>query len=260
VARARIPLRIFLRTYIVKCYKCIFSLSHIQVFGRERLNGHYGTSAFVIGNTFSGIPYLLLISLIPGAIAYYLPGLHKGAEHFIYFACVLFACMMLVESLMMIVASVVPNFLMGIMTGAGIQGLMILAGGFFRLRHDIPKPFWRYPFHYMVFHKYAYQGLFKNEFEGLTFPGNPAGGPRRISGEKILTDVWQMQRVYSKWVDLGILFGMLVSYRILFLVIVKTSEKIRPILRRGFLSVRTPKQTATVMINPSATPLHGESL
>ncbi|KAE8009213.1 hypothetical protein FH972_005662 [Carpinus fangiana] len=232
----------------------------MKVFGRERLNGHYGTSAFVIGNTFSAIPYLLLISLIPGAIAYYLPGLHKGAEHFIYFACVLFACMMLVESLMMIVASVVPNFLMGIMTGAGIQGLMILAGGFFRLRHDIPKPFWRYPFHYMVFHKYAYQGLFKNEFEGLTFPGNPAGGPLRISGEKILRDVWQMQMAYSKWVDLGILFGMLVSYRILFLVIVKTSEKIRPILRRGFLSVRTPKQTATVMINPSATPLHGESL
>ena len=39
--------------------------------------------------------------------------------------------MMLVESLMMIVASIVPNFLLGIITGAGIQGLMILGGGFF---------------------------------------------------------------------------------------------------------------------------------
>ncbi|GLT71454.1 hypothetical protein SLA2020_434700 [Shorea laevis] len=230
----------------------------MKVFGRERLNGHYGTSAFVIGNTFSAFPYLLVTSLIPGAIAYYLPGLHKGAEHFIYFACVLFACMMLVESLMMIVASIVPNFLMGIITGAGIQGLMILAGGFFRFRNDIPKPFWRYPFYYIAFHKYSFQGLFKNEFEGLTFPGNPAGGPRTVTGEDILRDMWQMEMSYSKWVDLAILLGMVVLYRILFLVIIKTSEKIRPILR-ALLSV-PPKQTATVMINPSATPLHGESL
>ncbi|XP_059445140.1 ABC transporter G family member 1-like [Corylus avellana] len=231
----------------------------MKVFGRERLNGHYGTSAYVIGNTFSSVPYLLLISLIPGAIAYYLPGLQKGAEHFIYFACVLFACMMLVESLMMIVASIVPNFLMGIITGAGIQGLMILAGGFFRFRNDIPKPFWRYPFYYIAFHKYAYQGLFKNEFEGLTFPGNPAGGPRTITGEQILSDTWQMETDYSKWVDLGVLLGMVVLYRILFLVFIKTSEKIRPVLR-ALVSVRTPKQTAMVMINPSATPLHGENL
>ncbi|GLT71456.1 hypothetical protein SLA2020_434720 [Shorea laevis] len=230
----------------------------MKVFGRERLNGHYGTSAFVIGNTFSAVPYLLLISLIPGAIAYYLPGLHKGAQHFIYFACVLFACMMLVESLMMIVASIVPNFLMGIITGAGIQGLMILAGGFFRFRNDIPKPFWRYPFYYIAFHKYSFEGLFKNEFEGLTFSGNPVGGPRTVTGEDILRDTWQMEMSYSKWVDLAILLGMIVLYRILFLVIIKTNEKIRPVLR-AFLSV-TPKQTATIMINPSATPLHGESL
>ena len=64
-------------------------------------------------------------------IAYYLTGLQKGFDHFIYFSMVLFTCMMLVESLMMIVASIVPNFLLGIITGAGIQGLMILGGGFF---------------------------------------------------------------------------------------------------------------------------------
>ncbi|RVW71055.1 ABC transporter G family member 11 [Vitis vinifera] len=99
--------------------------------GRERLNGHFGPTAFVVGNTESSVPYLLLISLIPGVIAYYLTGLQKGFDHFIYFSMVLFTCMMLVESLMMIVASIVPNFLLGIITGAGIQGLMILGGGFF---------------------------------------------------------------------------------------------------------------------------------
>ncbi|RZC64823.1 hypothetical protein C5167_008511 [Papaver somniferum] len=39
----------------------------MKIFGRERLNGHYGVAAFVVGNTLSSIPYLLMISVIPGA-------------------------------------------------------------------------------------------------------------------------------------------------------------------------------------------------
>ncbi|KAF9666069.1 hypothetical protein SADUNF_Sadunf16G0190400 [Salix dunnii] len=228
----------------------------MKVFERERLNGHYGATAFVIGNTFSALPYLLLISVIPGAIAYFLPGLHKGYEHFIYFVSVLFACMMLVESLMMTVASMVPNFLMGIITGAGIQAFMVLGGGFFRLPNDLPKPFWKYPMYYIAFHKYAYQGMFKNEFEGLTFLSNQAGGPQTIPGETILRDRWQVEMGVSKWVDLAILLGMVVLYRILFLVIIKTTEKIKPIIT-AFVSV-PPKQTTQIMEIPLTTPLHGD--
>ncbi|KAF2318918.1 hypothetical protein GH714_011666 [Hevea brasiliensis] len=122
----------------------------MKVFERERLNGHYGAAAFVLGNTFSSIPYLLLVSLIPGAITYYLPGLHRGSGHFLYFIIALFSCMMLVESLMMTVASIVPNFLMGIITGSGIQAIMSLGGGLFRLPNDLPGPFWKYPMYYIL--------------------------------------------------------------------------------------------------------------
>ena len=198
-----------------------------QIYGRERLNGHYGVGAYVIGNTFSSIPYLLIISLLPGAIAYYLVGLQKSFEHFAYFSLVLFVCMMLVESLMMIVASIVPDFLMGIIAGAGIQGVMMLNGGFFRLPNDLPNPFWRYPMYYIAFHKYANQGFYKNEFEGLTFPNNLANGPPTITGEEILRNTWQVEMGYSKWIDLAILFGMVVLYRLIFLVIVKTIEKVK---------------------------------
>ncbi|KAL6348110.1 hypothetical protein AAG906_039265 [Vitis piasezkii] len=230
----------------------------MKVFGRERLNGHYGSSAFVVGNTLSSIPYLLVISLIPGAIAYYLTGLQKGCEHFIYYALVLFTCMILVEGLMMIVASIVPNFLMGIITGAGIQGLLILSGGFFRLPDDFPKPFWRYPLYYLSFNKYAYQGLYKNEFQGLKFPNDEAGGPPIISGEEILRKRWQVEMVYSKWIDLAILLGMAVLYRLLFLITIKTTEKVIPLVKA--LVSRPSKRSKQVMANlsatPSATPLH----
>ncbi|KAF6148156.1 hypothetical protein GIB67_011931 [Kingdonia uniflora] len=103
----------------------------MKIIGRESLNGHYGVAAFVIGNSLSSIPYLFLISLIPGAITYFLVGLQKDVEHFVYFALALFTCLMFVESLMLLIASIVPDFLMGIITGAGIQGVMLLNGGFF---------------------------------------------------------------------------------------------------------------------------------
>lgn len=204
----------------------------MKVFKRERLNGHYGTIAFVIGNTLSGIPYLILVSLIPGTISYYLPGLQSEYQHFLYFILVIFSCMLLVESLMMIVASIVPNFIMGIIVGAGIQAFMMLGSGFFRLPNDLPRAFWRYPMYYISFHKFAYQGLAKNEFEGA------------INGAKILNDVWQMEANYSKWVDLGILFGMVFLYRLMFLIIVKTSEKIKPTIRA--FAMRAPRQIIQV--------------
>ncbi|KAL5174917.1 ABC transporter G family member 11 [Glycine soja] len=205
------------------------SSESIQVFERERLNGHYGVTAFTIGNTLSSVPFLLLMSLIPGALVYYLVGLHQGHEHFVYFIFMLFTSLFLVEGLMMIVASMVPNFLMGIIVGSGILGIMMLDGGFYRLPSDIPKPFWRYPLHYISFHKYAYQGLFKNEFQGLTFPSNQVGAHMTISGEHILRHIWQMEVNYSKWVDVGILVGMAVLYRILFMVIIKSFEKLKSV-------------------------------
>ncbi|KAL4196316.1 hypothetical protein AMTRI_Chr04g182540 [Amborella trichopoda] len=219
----------------------------MKIFGRERLNGHYGVGTYIIGNTLSSIPYLLLTSLIPGAIAYYLAHLRDGAEHFLYFALVLFVCMMLVESLMMVVASLVPNFLMGIITGAGVQAIMILNGGFFRVPNDLPKLVWKYPMFYISFHKYANQGLYKNEFEGLAFPNGLVGGPATITGESILRETWQMEMGYSKWVDLGILMGMVVFYRLMFLGILKLSEKERPVVR-GFLVWH--RKQATKVLDP----------
>ncbi|XP_073044633.1 ABC transporter G family member 1-like [Primulina eburnea] len=206
----------------------------MKIFTRERLNGHYGVTAFVVGNTLSSIPYIMLVSIVPVAMAYYLAGLQKSIDHFIYFASLIFTCMMLVESLMMVVASIVPDFLMGIITGAGIQGVMILNGGFFRLVNDLPKPFWKYPMYHISFHKYANQGFFKNEFLGLRFPsgqfglGGSSSTSSTISGEQVLKSVWQVDSSQSKWLDLGVVVGMLILYRLMFLGVVKGIEKFKP--------------------------------
>ncbi|CAI9104066.1 OLC1v1002674C2 [Oldenlandia corymbosa var. corymbosa] len=240
-------------------------VEEMKVFQRERMNGHYDPGAFAIGNLLSAFPFLLLVSLIPGAIAYFLTGYQRGldpgkvVDHFFYFVALLFACMMLVESLMMVIASLVPNFLMGIIVGAGVQGLMMLSGGFFRLADDLPKPVWKYPLYYIAFHTYAFQGLFKNEFLGRTFPNYPGAKPSIISGEMVLRNTFQIRLGHSKWVDLGILFGMVIIYRFLFFVIVRVGEKVKPNSGAALMSAQPLKKdkkiAGTGMTSAGTSPL-----
>ncbi|KAI3518341.1 hypothetical protein L1887_06958 [Cichorium endivia] len=227
----------------------------MKVFERERLNGHYSTAAFVVANTLSSTPYLLLVSMIPAALAYFLTGLREGFDHFAYYTSVLFSCMLVVESIMMIVASLVPNYLMGIIVGAGTQGFFMLGGGFFRLPNHLPAPFWKYPLFYVAFHKYAYQGLFKNEFEGVEYEYDEAGLRKIMSGEYILRDTWQVEMSYSKWVDLEILLAMVVIYRVLFFVIIKIVENVKPCLS-GLTLVVPKKPILKVTVIPLAAPSH----
>ncbi|CAL4994692.1 unnamed protein product [Urochloa decumbens] len=204
----------------------------VKVFRKERMSGHYGVSEYVISNTISATPYLSVIAVLPGAIVYYLTGLTKGVDHFIYFVIVLCTCCLLVESMMMIIAAIVPDFLMGIIIGAGLQGVMMLNGGFFRLPSELPKPVWKYPCYYISFHKYAVQGFYKNEFMGLSFPSDQLVESNvTISGVQVLKSKLQVEMGYSKWVNLAILCAMMVLYRLIFFVIVKIAEEFGPKLR-----------------------------
>ncbi|KAK7252301.1 hypothetical protein RIF29_36147 [Crotalaria pallida] len=205
-------------------------LEEMKVFERERSNGHYGVTAFLIGNILSSVPYMLMISVIPGGIAYYLCGLHKGLEPFTYFTCLLFAIGIWVESLMLVVGSISPDYITGMFIAGGIEGVMILVGGFYRLPNDLPKPLWKYPMYYISFLKYAFQGSFKNEFDGLTLTMDQNACTKTIiSGREILENIWQVEMGHSKWVDLAIMFGMIVLYRILFLIAIKAKEKLKPV-------------------------------
>ncbi|KQK01686.1 hypothetical protein BRADI_3g57540v3, partial [Brachypodium distachyon] len=197
------------------------------------------TSTFLTMMAIGRIPIIFgpgLISILPAAIAYYLTGLQRGIYHFLYFSTTLWATTMLVESLMMIVAAIVPDFLLGIITGSGVQGLLMLNAGFFRLPADLPKPVWKYPTYFISYHKYASQGLYKNEFIGLMFQDFGRAGDLKITGQYILKNNLQVELGYSKWVDLAILLAMVVIYRVLFLVIVKVSEIAKPI--RKHLTVK----------------------
>ncbi|KAJ8441854.1 hypothetical protein Cgig2_004465 [Carnegiea gigantea] len=243
----------------------------MKVFQRERMNGHYGVTAFVISNTISAMPFLILITFISGTVCYFMVRLHPGFEHYLFFVLCLYASVTVVESLMMAIASVVPNFLMGIITGAGIQGIFMLVSGYFRLPNDIPKPVWRYPMSYISFHFWALQllidliiknyhsnsseliltgfkwatnlikslirqGQYQNDLKGLLFDNQSPDLPK-IPGEYILENVFQINVHRSKWIDLSVIFSMIIIYRIFFFLMIKINEDVTPWIR-GYMARR----------------------
>ncbi|CAL5035409.1 unnamed protein product [Urochloa decumbens] len=208
----------------------------MKVFRKERLNGRYSAPVFVISNTLSSFPFLGLNCIIPGAIVYYMTGLRQGTDHFIYFVAVLWTSTMLVEGLMMIVAAIVPDFLLGGVIGSGIQAMLFLSCGFFRLPDDLPKFFWKYPMYFISYHKYGIQGLYKNEFQGSSFKDQLNTNGFFTGGDHVLKTL-QVEMHHSKWVDLAILCAMVIIYRATFLAMIKLTERRGPIINCGILKV-----------------------
>ncbi|CAM0907694.1 unnamed protein product [Alopecurus aequalis] len=232
--QARASMLMFTSTFVTMMAIGSFPsfVEDMKIFEKEWLTGHYGATEFVIAHTLSSTLYLGIISILPSAIAYYLTGLQRGICHFFFFTTTVWACSILVEGMMMIVAAIVPNFMLGVVTGSGVQGLLMLNAGFFRLPSDLPKPVWKYPTYYISYQKYTTQALYKNEFLGLVFKTDGGSGGSNISGQYILKNNLQVEMGHSKWVDLAILLAMIIIYRVIFLVIIKVSEIAKPLIKR----------------------------
>ena len=160
-------------------------------------------------------------------------GLRDGADPFFYFVLNLFLSLMVTEGLMLCIAVIVPHYLMGIAGGAGIMGLFMLVCGFIQARIKLPGPVWKYPLHYISFQTYSFTGLMNNEFGdtdgwqcpcALTSAADDPNCPStcKISGDEAI-EAFGVE-VRDKWVEIGILVGMFVGYRLLFLFLLHLRE------------------------------------
>lgn len=71
------------------------------------------------------------------------------------------------------------------------------------------------------------QGGFKNDMLGLTFDPLLPGEPK-LTGEDVLTKMFGLSIDHSKWWDLCGLYALLISYRIIFFVVLKLKERFAP--------------------------------
>lgn len=104
----------------------------MKIFLRERLNGYYGVSQFTVANTLASLPFIFLIAVVSTVTLYWIVGLNSAGGAVIYFILDLFLSLVVVESIMMAIAPIVPNFLMGIAAGAGLLGFYMIVCGFFQ--------------------------------------------------------------------------------------------------------------------------------
>ncbi|GLT82163.1 hypothetical protein SLE2022_005710 [Rubroshorea leprosula] len=205
-------------------------IEEMKVFYKERLSGYYGVAVYILSNFLSSFPFLAAIALVTGTITFFMVKFRTGFSHYAFFCLNIFFSIAVIESLMMVVASLVPNYLMGIVTGAGIMGILMMTSGFFRLLPDLPKPFWRYPVSYISFGAWALQGAYKNDFLGLEFEPLFPGGPK-LSGEYIVSKIFGVTVSRSKWWDLSAVVLILVSYRLLFFILLKFKERASPLFK-----------------------------
>ncbi|XP_050369118.1 ABC transporter G family member 15-like [Argentina anserina] len=205
-------------------------LEEMKVFHRERHNGHYGVAVFTLSNFIASFPFLALMSIASATITYYMVEKDTHLSEYVFMCLDLISAIAAVESAMMIIASLVPNYLMGVIIGAGYLGIMMMTAGFFRFMPDIPKPVWRYPVSYMNYAAWALQGEYKNGLIGREFESLYPNGAK-IKGEFILVTLLGIQPDQSKWWDLAAVIAVVVSFRLIFIIILKLKERASPLFR-----------------------------
>ncbi|XP_057982256.1 ABC transporter G family member 15-like [Malania oleifera] len=199
-------------------------IEEMKVSHRERFNGHYGEAVFVLSNLLSSFPFLFIISLSSGTILHYMVKFHPGFSHLAFFCINLLCCIAVVESCMMVTASLVPNLLMGIGTGVGVIGILLMASNISRPLPDLPKLFWHYPVSYISFASWGLQGHYKNDMIGLNFESRQPGDPK-MKGEMIIQTMFGVRLDHSKWWDLTAVICLLIFYRLLFCLVLKYKDR-----------------------------------
>ncbi|KAJ5908791.1 hypothetical protein N7495_001473 [Penicillium taxi] len=190
-------------------------------FVKERANGLYGATPFVIANLLIGLPFLFLISILFSIVSYWLSNFRPTADAFFTWVMWIFLDLIAAESLVVFVTAIFPNFIISLTLVAFANGLWMSVGGFL-VTPKILNPFWKYVFHYIDYQAYVFQGMMVNEFSERTY--SCAAGCQcmyttdlasecQIRGTDVLESYGYAAGRTGKWV--GILIGIITVYRLL---------------------------------------------
>ncbi|KAG9511481.1 putative ABC transporter, partial [Aureobasidium melanogenum] len=195
------------------------------IFVKERANGLYGPLAFVVSNFLIGLPFLFLISILFAGVTYGLVGFRSDATAFFIHIMWLFLDLVAAESLVVLVASLLPNFIVALTLVAFVNGFWMAAGGFLVPTGRL-NAFWRYAFHYIDYQSYVFRGMMVNEFTGRVYQcAGDIGSGCSCAYESDLSDQCKIDgravlEYYSYPTNrldtsIGIMIGIIAVYRLL---------------------------------------------
>ncbi|CAG8942586.1 unnamed protein product [Penicillium salamii] len=190
-------------------------------FAKERANGLYGATPFMISNFIIGLPFLFLISILFSIISYWLSNFQPTAEAFFTWVMWIFLDLVAAESLVVLVTAIFPNFVIALALVAFANGLWMSVGGFL-VTPTILNPFWKYVFHYIDYQAYVFQGMMVNEFSKRNYSCGAGcqcmyttdlADQCLIRGTGVLESYGYATGRTGKWA--GILVGIIAVYRLL---------------------------------------------
>ncbi|KAH7118753.1 ATP-binding cassette transporter-like protein [Dendryphion nanum] len=184
-------------------------LEDLALYTKERANGLYGPTSFLIANFLIGIPFLFLIALLFSIIAYFLCNFRPGADGFWMFVLWLFLDLVAAEALVVLIASLVPIFVVALAATAFANGVWMCVGGFM-VEPGKLNVFWRYVFHYVDYQAWVFRGMMVNQFQGTRYS---CGEGCWVEGVEVLEGYGYGTGGVGKGV--GILMGIVVGYRVL---------------------------------------------
>ena len=156
-----VPLLFYVQAFLVFMSVAVlpFFIEQRAVFLRERINSSLNTGAYVVANFWAALPGIFLIAVISTSLIVPLAGLNGYG----YFLLNLFLSLVVAESLMHVISSAVPYYIIGIALGAGLFGMFMMCEGFMVPRDAIPD-YWIWCY-YLAFHTYSFQSFVYEHFK-----------------------------------------------------------------------------------------------
>lgn len=187
---------------------------------KESSTGLYSASHLVLSNFLIGLPPLFLIALGFSAISYYLSNFNPSAGAFFTWVMWVFLDLVAAESLVVVVGSLAPNFVVALALVAFANGLWMCVNGFM-VQPTVLNVFYKYVFSYWDYQKYVFEGMMVNEFSGRSY-GCGAGcrclyetglaAECRIDGQGVLDQFGYRGGYLGK--NVGIMVGIIAGYRL----------------------------------------------
>ncbi|XP_062096957.1 ABC transporter G family member 10 [Humulus lupulus] len=190
-------------------------LNERRILMSETERGAYRVSSYVMANFLVFLPFLLMVGFLYATPVYFLVGLRREIDGFLYFSLVVWMVLLMSNSFVACFSALVPNFIMGNSFIAGLMGSFFLFSGYFISKDRLPD-YWVF-MHYLSLFKYPFECFLINEYggekESKRCLETDGGRGCNLYGDGFLRQ--QGLKESQKWSNLAVMLGFIVGYRVL---------------------------------------------
>uniref|UniRef100_A0A7N0VDV4 ABC transporter domain-containing protein n=1 Tax=Kalanchoe fedtschenkoi TaxID=63787 RepID=A0A7N0VDV4_KALFE len=190
-------------------------LQERRILMRETSRGAYRVSSYILSNALVFMPFLLAIGFLFTTPVYWLVGLRRDADGFLYYSMIVWLVLLMSNSFVACFSALVPNFIMGNSVISGFMGSFFLFSGYFIAEKNIPR-YWLF-MHYMSLFKYPFECFMINEYGGEQGRRRcvqaDAQGQCTLFGDGFLAQQGLVES--QKWSNLGVMLGFIFGYRVI---------------------------------------------